>query len=99
MTKRTIKLVDGRSMVINDNEWLSVINRKEFDKNQTEIVRVNRHVNGLLTRVYVMRSVLGPDGQMKVAAEQNHVLVGEDVSAVVAKAISDCGLTHILKVA
>jgi len=94
MEKRTVSLADGRRMIVNDNEWTPVTNLKQFDAKNTEIVRVTRHKSGLLTRVYVMRSVDGI-----IAKEQNHIVVGDDVSDLIAKAISECGLSKITKVA
>lgn len=89
MKNRKITLCDGTEIRINDAEWRSVANRKEFDEQQTEILRVTRHTSGLMTRVYAMRSVGG-----KVEAERNEiVLQGGDLKAATQRAIGACGLS------
>lgn len=91
MKKRKIELADGTPMVLNDNDWQEcVINRKEFDTTNTEILRVTKHTSGLLTRVYAMRSVDG-----KKVAETNEMVVGDNLPEVLLKAIAACGLTRI----
>lgn len=90
MKKRPIKLADGTTMTINDNEWLAVVDRKEFDANETEILRITRHQSKLMSRVYSMRSVGG-----KIVAERNEITFSDDVKPAAAKAIAETGLTKI----
>lgn len=90
MKKRQLKLNDGQTMTINDNEWVSVVNRKEFDSRETEIVRITRHQSGLMSRIYIMRAVDG-----KVVAEHNEIVVSDDPRAAATAAMSAAGLTRI----
>lgn len=90
MKNRKIRLGNDSTVSINDNEWNSVVNRKEFDSNGTEILRVTRHATGLMTRVYAMRAVSG-----QKVKEVNEIVVGDNLAEVVAKAVVDCGLTRI----
>ena len=90
MKNRKIRLGNESTISINDNEWTSVVNRKEFDANGTEILRVTRHATGLMTRVYAMRAVSG-----QKVHEVNEIVVGDNLDDVVAKAVADCGLTRI----
>lgn len=90
MKKRKIQLATGQTMTINDNEWEAVVNRKEFDAKETEILRITKHNSGLMSRVYAMKSV---DGQK--VAERNEIVVVDDVNEVARKIIADVGLTKI----
>lgn len=95
MKKRPIQLADGTTMVINDNEWVAVVNRKEFDANETEILRITRHQSKLMSRIYAMRSTKGADGKMTVVSERNEITFSDDVKPAAAKAIAETGLTKI----
>lgn len=90
MKNRKIKLGNDSTVSINDNEWNSVVNRKEFDANGTEILRVTRHTSGLMTRVYAMRAAAG-----QKVHEVNEIVVGDNLNEVVSKAVTTCGLTRI----
>lgn len=90
MKNRKIRLGNESTISINDSEWTSVVNRKEFDSNGTEILRITRHISGLMTRVYAMRAVSG-----QKVKEVNEIVVGDNLAEVVAKAAADCGLTRI----
>lgn len=88
MKNRKITLHDGRTAVINDDEWRSVVNRKHYDDEHTEIVRVTRHLYNGLVHVYAMR---GADGTM-AAEHRDIVLPGGDVKSAVVAAIEACDL-------
>lgn len=90
MKDRKIQLPDGSNVSINDNDWEAVVSRKEFTEKETEILRISKHKTGLMMRVYVMRSL---DGSK--VAERNEIVVGDNLVAVIAKAIAECGLTRI----
>jgi hypothetical protein len=92
MKNRKVKLADGNTVDINDNDWSAVVNEKKFNDSETEIVRITRHKSGLLTRVYVMRAVSGGS-----VLQENHVTPGnkESVQAIAAAAMTKCGLKMI----
>lgn len=95
MKKRPIQLHDGTTMVINDNEWLAIVDRKEFDANETQILRITRHQSNLMSRIYAMRSVKGANGKMEVVAERNEISFSDDLKPAATKAIAETGLTKI----
>lgn len=91
MRERALKLNDGSTIHIHDDEWRSVRNEKKFYETTTEILRVTQHTSGLLTRVYAMRSV---DGE--IAAEQNIIVPADGpVGAAVAAAVGACAFTQL----
>lgn len=92
MKNRKITLHDGRTAVINDDEWRSVVNCKHYDDERTEIVRVTRHLTAGLVHVHCMRGAGG-----SVAAEHREiVLPGGDVPGAVRAAIQSCELDEAI---
>ena len=97
--KHFIHLSNGKSMEINTAEWSSVVDRKEFDANETEIVRVMRHKDGMVMRVYVMRAVkIGTGDQTHMDTKELHELVVGEFMDVALKGISECGLKRITSI-
>lgn len=90
MKARKMNLTDGQTVTINDNDWTAVINLKEFDSTNTEILRVLLHEDGLNCRIYAMKSTNG-----QIVAERNLIVSSDSYRTAAAKAIEDCGLTRI----
>lgn len=103
MKNRRVTLADGQTVVINDNEWFAVVNKKEFNETETEILRITRHQSGLLHRIYVMRSVLLNKGhgdqsdtpERRETVERNIITPVQDLAQETAAAMTACGLRLI----
>jgi hypothetical protein len=88
-------LKDGTQTKINDAEWSKTLsNRKVFDEEGTEILRVTSNEQRGLVRIYAMRSAKAESGKAEVKSEHNNIVLADaDLARCAREAGEACGLS------